>query len=529
MDSFKTVCARLVRRQRFLHGLSAARWTLMATLALTAITLILQALKIVPTLSPLWLLGGNLALASVAFAWGWLRPVNLTEMLFRADRNAHTEEKLVTLYELSLGQAPREFLPLLISRLGSLTLDLSTALPIGRRERKLWLGVLALGFVCVGMIGVVHAGVFVWAPWGTSEQAVSSQSSESAQAPPREMRLADLVQPPPPELAQKLAALRERFEQARAALAQNPNDPRARAILQQLQEEIRQEQDRLVSPPPLGEDHAAPSGKPRDDASLVENPAADVRSPENTDSASRQTELDRLMRMLRDIQGQAQELSPEELQKLLEQLQQENPDAASIAQQALQMGPSTQEFSERLEEALRNLGARRDLHQELEQLQRDVQSALSQSEQAETARGDAPPSGDAQPSSEGPPDPQNASTESDSDSAEGPRQENALSQPSGGRGKAPLDPEAVKDLPDLSQLREHTRSFSVPGTDEENLEILFEIISTGLPQNPNTPGQPTPVEIDYRKVEALIDALEIPNELRDAVRQYFLSLARPLP
>lgn len=525
MSSFEVLCARLARRQRLLHGLSAASRTLLVTLGVTVIALILQALKLVPPLPSLWVVGGNIALASFAFVWGWLRSVNMTELLFHADRNTHSEEKLVTLYELLMGQGPKEFLPLLAGRLERLALEPAAALPMAQQERKRWLGVLALALVCLGMIA--HPGIFVGNPSDTPERALSTQSRESAQAPQQARRLAELVQPPPTTVAQKLQLLRERLEQARTALAHNPNDPRARALLQQLQEEIRQEQDRLVNPPPPGEDRSSPppSEKPSNDASLTESPPADVRSPEKSESLQGQTALDRLMQMLRTIQGQAQALSPEEMQKLLEQLQQENPDAASIAQQAWQTAQNDQKFSEKLEEALKNLEARRDLHQELEQLKQETQSALSQSEQPQTARSQPPGSPEgAQPAPQNPQDSQSSSIAADS--IEGPRQENALSQPSGGRGKAPLDPNAVKDLPDLSQWRERTRSFSVPGTEEENLEILFEIMSTGLPQNPDTTGQPTPVEIDYHKVEALIDALEIPSELRDAVRQYFLSLAR---
>jgi DNA-binding transcriptional MerR regulator len=518
MNSFERVYARLERRQRLLHGLSALSGTLLITLGLTAIALIVESMRIVPTLSPVWWLGGNLVLGGLAFAWGWLRHVNRTSTIFRADRNAHCDEKLITLYELSLGQGPKEFLPLLVSRLETLRFDLSTALPIPQGERRRWLGVLALALLCAGMTSVVPPGGFLWDD--TPEGAVSTQPPESA--PISQVHTAELLQAPPTAIAEKLPALRSRLEQARAALAQNPNDARARAILHQLQEEIRQEQNRLLNLPPEEQPSPPTAEKSSDDASLVENPSGDVRPPDDS-SPQGQSALDRLMQALRELQGQAQGLSPEEMQKLLEQLQQKNPEAVSIAQRALQTAQNDEEFSKRLEEALKNLEARRDLHQQLEQLQREAQSALAQSE---TARSDTQTPGSpesAQPSQEGT---QNSQETNSAESPEGARQENAISKPSGGRGQAPLDPEAVKDLPDLSQLRERTRSTSVPAPQEEQLEILFEIVSIGLPQNPDTPGQSVPVQIDYQKVEALIDALEIPAELREAVRQYFLSLAR---
>lgn len=532
MNAFARVYARLERRQRFLRGLSAMSWTLCITLGLTAIALIF----FVPRISLLGWLVGNIALAGVAFVWGWFRALDMTKTIWRADRNAHCDEKLITLYELSRGQGPREFLPLLVSRFESRALDLSAALPIEPRERRRWLGVLALALLCLGMTSMVHSELSLWSPTDVPERAVSPQSPEAAPISRPETYTVELAQPPPAALAQKLTALRERLERARAALAQNPNDARARALLQQLQEEIRQEQNKLLNPPPPPEEGQAPppdSEKSRDDASLVENPPGDTGLPKNNTMPQGQSALDRLMQTLRDLQGQAQGLSPEEMQKLLEQLRQQNPDAAAIAQRALQTAPNDQEFREKLEEALKNLEARRDLHRELEQLQREAQSALSQSErpQPQTAQSDdtqtpGSPEG-AQPPQEGTQNPQEA--EAESESPEGPRQENALAKPAGGRGTAPLDPQAVQDLPDLSQLRERTRTMSVPGSQEEQLEILFEIVSIGLPQNPDTPGQPAPVQIDYQKVEVLLDALEIPAEMREAVRQYFLSLAKPSP
>ncbi len=513
MNSFERVYARLERRQRLLHGLGALSGTLLITLGLTAIALIVS--RFVSPIPPVWWLGGNLVLAGLAFAWGWFRPVNRTSTIWRADRNAHCDEKLITLYELSRGQGPKEFLPLLVSRLETLRLDLSTALPIEQSASRRWLGVLALALLCAGLASVVHPGGFLWGDTST----VSTQPPESITTPHQEAQTTELL--PTPLTAEKLSALRSRFEQARAALAQNPNDARARAVLHHLQEEIRQEQNRLLNLPTEEPAPPAAPGKSGDDASLVENPAGGP--PDTTGSPQGETALDRLMQALREIQGQAQGLSPEEMQRLLEQLRQQNPEAVSIAQRALQTAQNDQEFSKRLEEALKNLEARRDLHQQLEQLQREAQSALSQ---PETAHSDTQTPGSpesSQPSQEGT---QNSQETNSAEFPQEAREENALSKPSGGRGQAPLDPEAVKDLPDLSQLRERTRATSVPAPEEEHLEILFEIVSIGLPQNPDTPGQPTLVQIDYQKVEALIDALEIPAELREAVRQYFLSLAR---
>ncbi len=518
MNSFEAVRAQLQRRQRLLQGLTIASWTLLVTLGLTAIALLLGTFRVMPILSFAWWGSSNCLIAVVGFLWGWFRPLNVTEVLFRADRNAHCEEKLVTLHELRSGQGPQEFLPLLEKRLERISV--SAALPLGRTERRRWLSVLALALLCVGMTRFIHPGIFIWS---YTDRSASVRSPEPAPTPlpQQEARTAELLQTPPPALAHKLPALRERLDQARAALAQNPSDVRARAMLQQLQREISQEQGRLLHLPPADQGPPPASGKPKNDSSLVENPPG---APPGDDLPRGQSALDRLIHSLRNVQGQAQDLSPEEMQRLLDQLRSGNPEAAAIVQQALHTSRNDREFSEKLEEALKNLEARHDLNQQLEQLKREAQSALSQSEAQTAARPDkenqtALPSGE---SAEG--SVQQADVPEGTESVEGPRDENAVSKPSGGQGKAPLDPEAVKDLPDLAQLQ--AQSLPVRGAPDENVQILFDIISTGLPQETDIEGQPAAIQIDYQQVETVLETLEIPSELREAVRQYFLSLAQ---
>lgn len=533
MNSFEAVRAQLQRRQRLLQGLTIASWTLLVTLGLTAIALLLGTVRIMPIVSIVWWGASNILIAALGFLLGWFRPMNVTDVLFRADRNAHCEEKLVTLHELKSGQGPQEFLPLLEKRLERVSLDISTALPIRHTERRRWLSVLALALFCVGMTSLVHPGIFVWSSFDTDRPAsIRSTESVPTSLPQQEARTAELLQTPPTALAHKLPALRERLDQARAALAQNPSDVRARAMLQQLQTEISQEQGRLLHLPPAGEDQGPPpaSEKPKNDSSLVENPPGDSPgAPPGDDLPRGQAALDRLIHSLRSVQGQAQDLSPEEMQRLLDQLRSGNPEAASIVQQALQTSRNDQEFSEKLEEALKNLAARHNLNQQLEQLKREAQSALSQSD-AQTARPgeedrtSSPPGESADGSLQQARD--DKSVPEGTESVEGPRDENAVSKPSGGRGKAPLGPEAVKDLPDLSQLRGQAKSLSLRGASDENVQILFDIISTGLPQETDIEGYPAAIQIDYQKVETVLETLEIPSELREAVRQYFLSLAK---
>ncbi len=519
VNSFESLRSRLERRQRIIRGLTVAGWALLVALGLTALLVILGSVRLLPPIALRDWVSVNVLIGALAFGVGWLSPFNRTEMFFRADRNLRSQEQLVTLYELSCGDGPQEFLPLLERRLERLALDVREALPMAQQDRWRWMGVLALALFCLGMTSFVPGGIWVWPG---SDESAAPKPADSPSGPLPERELAEWLQAPPGDLAQKLGSWRERLERARAAFALNPNDPRARAALQELQAEISQEQGRLL---PGGEGPStAQSEKSSSDASLTESPEAPARP--HSGSPERSSQLEQLLQGLRSIQGQAQNLSPEELQELLDQLSKSDSSLESLVGQILQSVRSSTELSEKLEEFIKNLEERQRFSEELENLQSEVQSALSQSEQSEapTARSNEGASGSDQP--------QDMSQSSQNalggaESRLGERREDDESRSLAGYGHAPLDPEAIQDLPDLSQVRERTRPLSVPGPQDEDLEILFEIISMGLPQNADAPAPPNPVlQIDYGRVDALIDTLEIPLELRESVRRYFLSLSR---
>ncbi len=515
MHRFKTICARLERRQRIVHGLTYASWALVGSLAVTLFLVVGSALGIwsaVPIFA--WLVANSLV-GMVAFGLGWARPLDTVEMLFRADRQLYSNERLVTLYELSLGHGPQEFLPLLERQLERFSVDVAKALPIASRDLWRWGAVSVLFIVCIAMAGLVQPGVL----FVRTETSQSGTVSQAGLEPQRAFQMLEWLQTPPAELAQKLASLRERLERARAALALNPNFPRARAALQQLRAELIHEQQRLT--PPLSPAEEEQSKKSDAEASLVEGSPGEPRPPQQSPSGA--SELNQLLQSLRSVSEQAQSLSPEELQKLLEQLREANPDVAAIAEQLLQVTKTPEEFRERLEELLRELEARQALREHLENLQRELESTLAQAEgtRAEESPSDLPSA----MGQEGSAPTQQQGTASEDHGIQSQGQEGQASA-GAARGTAPLDPEAAQDLPDLSQLRERSRALSVPGAQQDELEILFEIVTMELPQGREGSPSPAPVQIDYGKVEALLDMLEIPEELRDAVRQYFLSLSR---
>ncbi len=520
MHTFKTIRAKLERRQRLVQGSALASWALLGSLGVTALMLLGSAFGIWDAVSLFAWIIANILVGVLAFVLGWVRPLDTGELLFRADRQLYSNERLVTLYELSLGHGPQEFLPLLERQLDRLSVNAAQALPLPSRDKWRWAVATILAIVCVSMTGFVQLGsLFVRTETDQSETA--SQASLESQ---RALQLLEWLQMPPAELAQKLMSMRERLERARAALALNPNDPRARTALQQLHAELTQEQQRLVPPLPPAEEEQ-PTGS-RSESSLVEGSPGEPRPPQQ--GSAEALEFNQLLQSLRSVSEQAQSLSPEELQKLLEQLRETNPDAAALAEQVLQLTQTPEEFRERLEEILRELESRQALREQLENLQRELESALAQTE-PQIAREESSSGFPSAMSSseEGSPQAQQQGLASEAHGIQSQeRQEEGQTSAGAGRGTAPLDPEAAQDLPDLSQLRERSRALSVPGSQQDDLEILFEIVTLELPQGSETSPSTTLVQIDYGKVEALLDMLEIPEELRDAVRQYFLSLSR---
>jgi hypothetical protein len=520
VHGFEMLRARLERRQRLLNGLTAASWALLISVGIAIVALGGSALGLwgaVPLLP--WVIAHAL-LGIVGFGIGWICPINSRELLFRADRHLQSHELLVTLYELSQGYGPAEFFPLLERRLAALSVTPARALPMGSGDRGRWAAVAILSFFCVSIASLVQPG---WLPTESHLSATAPASHESPQASPL---LDEWLQTLPPDLAQKLADMRERFERARRELALNPNDPRARAALQQLHAELLTEQERLAPPSPPTD--AESSKKSSSDASVTEGSSSDLRPPQQSSSGA--AKLDHIVQGLRSILEQAQGLSHEELKKLLEQLRDALPEVTAIAEQTWQETQIPQEFRQRLEELLRELEARQALYEQLEHLQREIESALAPPE-PQTAHGEefsqSSPNAPS-PAEEGS---QQAPSQQGSASAQAPRSQERSeeSQPSAGagRGTAPLDPEAAKDLPDLSELRERSRTIPVPpSAHDEDLDILFEIVSLELPKDPQGASSPTPAQINYERVEAVLDMLEIPQELRDAVRQYFLSLSR---
>jgi hypothetical protein len=320
VHGFEMLRARLERRQRLLNGLTAASWALLISVGIAIVALGGSALGLwgaVPLLP--WVIAHAL-LGIVGFGIGWICPINSRELLFRADRHLQSHELLVTLYELSQGYGPAEFFPLLERRLAALSVTPARALPMGSGDRGRWAAVAILSFFCVSVASLVQPG---WLPTESHLSATAPASHESSRASPL---LDEWLQTPPPDLAQKLADMRERFERARRELALNPNDPRARAALQQLHAELLTEQERLAPPSPPTD--AESSKKSSSDASVTEGSSSDLRPPQQSSSGA--AKLDHIVQGLRSILEQAQGLSHEELKKLLEQLRDAPPEVAAL-------------------------------------------------------------------------------------------------------------------------------------------------------------------------------------------------------
>lgn len=508
MNQFEDWSARLWQRARLLHGLEMGSWALLLALGVTLMGLLAEVF-FGRLFSPALWLSANALAATGGFLLGWLRPLKLSELLYQADRRIGWGEKLITLYELKAERS--EFLQFVERDWERLVarhpVAFERALPLEGYVQRRWGGALALGLLCFALVS--YQGFSPSAPVLPTAEPKSAASQDPVV----------LLPPPPPTLSGKIPAWRDKLEQARTALSQTPDDQRARAALEQLQAEITEAQDRLLPTPPSGRESPGPTpptkNPPGSDATVTDDPGGFDRPPGESPAHDK---LDQIMRDLRAIQGKAQALSPAEMQKLLDELRAQNPEARSLLEGPTGSAKTSEEFSRQLEEALKNLEERRSLQQQLSELQREIQAALSQP--PGSAPADQPPA----PGSGEPQGPSSGNAPADGE-REGPRDPQGTAQPSGGQGTAPLDPQAEHDLPDLSELRERIRQIPVTGSQEEQFQLLFEIFHTGMPVDSKSPAREKLTQIDYQKIETLLDALAIPPELRETVRKYFITLA----
>lgn len=510
MSLFEFWVKRLVQRARLLRSLEMGSWALLVSLSVTLLGLVLEIF--LGRLLPLWVwFSANLLILLGAFAWGWFSRLEVPRLLYQADRRIGWGEKLITLYELKAEQSA--FAPLLEADWERVIKRQPVAFEraLENTTQRRWASALVLGLFCAALTN--YQGLLI------PRAPTPVVNHEAIQTPSPVPRVPFL--PSETVLASKIEEWRQRLSEARAALAQNPDDPRARAALEQLQREIEEAQNRLVPIPPAGQPsppepipsakgNQSPDVKPSDDPSGPLGSRNQDQDPEK---------LDQLARDLRTLQGKAQGLSPQELQKLLDELRAQNPEALALIEGLTKSTETPEEFSRQLEEALKHLEDQRSL-QELADLQRELQEALSE----RSANTPESPTGKGETASEAAPRQLPIAGE-----GEGPRDPEGASQPSGSKGTAPLDPNAERDLPDLSELREQIRQIPVSGVQEEHLQVLFEIFQTGMPDPTRAPARKRPTQIDYQKIETLLDALAVPTELRETVRQYFLSLTQQSP
>jgi DNA-binding transcriptional MerR regulator len=505
MNRFELWIIRLVRRARLVRGLEMGSWALLLSLSVTLIGLLLE-IFFGRLLSPWVWLSANLLVALGVFSWGWFCTLEISPLLYRADRRIGWGEKLITLYELKAERSA--FAPLLEAHWERLIERQPVAFEraLESTAQRRWAGVFALSLFCLALTN--YQGLLV----------LRSSTVSVERETPQKTSAATRVQIPASEaaLAGRMDEWRQRLSDARAALAQDPHDPRARTALEQLQREIAETQDRLSPVPPTGKQNPepAPSGKgnQNSDAKATDEPGGSL-GPKGQDS----DKLEQIARDLRAIQGKAQGLSPDELRKLLDDLRSENPEALALLEGPTNSAETPEEFSRQLEEALKNLEEQASLQQQLADLQREIQ---------ETQRDERPTA--SQGESESANEPSQGRTPAAGE-GEGPRNPEGTSQPSGSKGTAPLDPEAERDLPDLSELREQIRQIPVSGSQEEQLQVLFEIFQAGMPDNTKAAARARATQIDYQRIETLLDALAVPTELRETVRKYFLSLAQKSP
>jgi len=148
------------RRRRRLNTLKGLRLGLTWAMGLTVAYLICVYIGLLGMIQPWWLLIlFNILGAWAGARWGRSRPIALQADLYRVDRVFHLGEKLSTIYELRTRSGSADFLRALYRRLEGLHLDPAKALPFPKREQHTWMGLGSLLLLSMIFLGLWFLGV----------------------------------------------------------------------------------------------------------------------------------------------------------------------------------------------------------------------------------------------------------------------------------------------------------------------------------------------------------------------------------
>lgn len=495
MDPFERFLRRteiLVRRRR------AWRWARNAAPTTLSASVLVQLAALagwLPAPSFVALAVFNLGLVAAAAWTGYRRSPDLDRALFRLDRALKTGELLLTLRDLREGHP---FRPLLARRL--IEEDLRPE-RVFYREGVDWRrsGAIAALALLVGVLwfGLETTWVVPRAGAGAGTTPVAG-ADETAALPPELQSQLERVRRTVPALPEALdPELQERLLSPRTST-------------RQLLSDLNAAQDGLLG---LSSGSAAPPSGPGGNAAA---PQARARQRQRLEELGQQ--LQALQALLKQGSGAGQALA--ELRRALEDLPDGPPrQAAEQALAALARGDA-QKARQALHALSQDLTWRLQAEKELDALRQALEAHDAQEPAPQTAREPAseePPAAERAAGATSAGERAEAATRAGPTSSSPRSADRGLSGEEAGSGRA----EAV---PASEPLAPAHRSVRVP---EALLpaEPVARWWTRGLPLETPPEGETrSGYRLSYDRVEALLATRDLPAELREAVRTYFLGL-----
>ncbi len=542
-----------IRRRRQLNMLKGLRrgatWGIVATL----VYLVAVYVGLLGMVS-LWILVGfNFLVAWISARMGQRYPIALQDDLYRVDRAFHLSERLSTIYELRKSSGETDFLMALYDRTKELPEDLSKALTLSKSERSGWMMLSGLTLASIVLLGLWFSGVptlqlgSLFSP-SPRETPVTTSLPESpmkrAESPSGE-----LLTVPSREEQDGSPAPSDTAAKPSGPVDSNCNDPQAARLAEN--------QAGTTNCAQAAPGEATPS--PREEAPLTNSRA----------------EAQALSQALAELAERLErgEISSEELKEELEQLSQQasSTEAQSTLQQAAESSEDLDEAERQIQEALSRLqralnqpedAAKVDSSQQAAAGEQSAQDASSSSQDAGddpqqqkeegatstdqqstgtggTGAQDQEAAGD-ENAGEGTSDseqsagkageetgPQASSSSSDSQGSAAEGSEDASQEPGSGGDAPGQGPRQGDRASTGSESLPINRNLLIQGGDLPRDRTLLErLLTQGVPVDlAELERNGTPIlRLNLDRVEALLELRDLPPDLRNLVRAYFLAI-----
>ncbi|MFQ5795572.1 MAG: hypothetical protein ACE5JP_11050 [Candidatus Bipolaricaulia bacterium] len=503
---FELILERVERRNRRLMSLRFMTFSLTVSLMVTLIYLLMVYLGYFETVNLGAIFIGNLLVGLLGAGLGYFRRVDLGDALYHTDRKLGLDERLSTLHDLRQEgrEEHREFVRILSRQVVRLQVDPRTAFSASRADRMSTLTLAVLILFCGGLLGMIYGDL----RWSGGLRSIVGPGREGRID--REFEFQGLPETQRPGASVSQPESIERVNETAPGVQRPREDTHGsgvEALNRALAELYSVNADRSV----LGDkgDLDQLIKAQREAVQRLQNVLTELERRLRSGNSLTQEQRDALRQLERQL---ADERLRERIQQLLD---------TQDSQQQLRL----------VEDTLRDISGKQEAEQALQQaggvglLPNDVPGGRSANQ--------PPPDLDAQPVAA-----EADGTDGRAAGAEANIQGNGRETRESGsisdrdRG---LDP-GYSDDPGTGEgepLRTSppneprgTYPVKVSGIFSED-GLKRDMITQGVPLEDDLPvpqGQDSIYRIDYEKVESILEFREIPEALRQVVRDYFIRI-----